>query len=161
MIKIYILVLFLLSISFSQTLQGTEAPLFFAKNLNSPDKKFVQLKSEFDKGNGVVLSFFASWCAPCQQELPFLEKLHEEKGVSLMVVSVDDKFTEKEVALMAKIGVNSPVFHDTYKIISKQYGFTGALPYTVYIDSKGIIQEIKTGFSYEDTTEIRAIIEGL
>ncbi len=146
---------------FSNELINTKAPLFFSKNINSPKKEFVKLQSEIEKGNGVVLAFFASWCAPCKKELPFLESLQTESGVAVIAISLDDRWSETEKKMVADMGFTAPVLHDKYKMISKQYKYEGKLPYTIYIDKSGLIKATSSEYSQSLQNQIKAKVISL
>lgn len=161
MIKSLLFIVTFFSLIFSDELIGTQAPKFFSRNLNSPHKEFVKLQDKVNGGNGVAISFFATWCIHCREELQFLQSTTDSLGVSLLVVSVDDQWDSTGIQLIDSLGITVPLLHDTYKIISKQFGYTGELPYTVYIDTKGVIRAITTGFSKKETENIKSILLSL
>ncbi|MFP4021177.1 MAG: peroxiredoxin family protein, partial [Halanaerobium sp.] len=62
---------------------GMQAPDFTLKNM---DDKEVSL-SDY-RGQKVFLNFWASWCPPCRQEMPDMQKLHEEYGEEVVILAV-------------------------------------------------------------------------
>jgi peroxiredoxin/outer membrane lipoprotein-sorting protein len=77
---------------------GKEADDFKLKDLNG---KKVELKSL--RGNVVVLDFWATWCAPCREEMPHLEKLHREfKDKGLMIVGINTEDAKAARSFMKK-----------------------------------------------------------
>ncbi|MCP4269702.1 MAG: hypothetical protein GY777_29710 [Candidatus Brocadiaceae bacterium] len=68
---------------------------------------------------------------------------------------------ESELSVIDSMGITVPVMYDKYKIISRQFGYTGELPYTIYINKDGVIRNVKTGFSSDDMTEITEIVSSL
>ncbi len=158
-------VILLSFILFSQLLSndliGTQCPTFFSKNKNSLKKEFINVDEKINKGNGTVIVFFASWCKPCRTEIPFLQDIGTEHNTEILLVSVDDRWETDQIELLSELEIKVPVMHDKYKIISKQFGYTGQLPYTVYIDYLGIIREITTGFSEESKNHINSVVETL
>lgn len=115
----------------------------------------------------VVLSFFATYCAPCKRELPLLQKLNEryaDKGLGVLVVSIDkDKDVpggaSKAIADLAeKNHLSFPVLHDRFNIVAKRYGIE-KLPCLYMIDDKGQIAYVNTGytddFSEQLVTEVQ------
>ena len=80
---------------------GSQAPDFKANVLGSN-----QVKTMADyKGQVILLNVWATWCEPCKQELPSLEKLYQEygpKGLKLVAVSIDDFVSEDSIAKFGK-----------------------------------------------------------
>jgi len=93
-------------------------------------------------GKVLVLNFWASWCAPCVEEIPSLEAFHratKDEGVVVLGVSVDAN--EKLYRQFVKrFGVTFPTARDPESDISYRYG-TFQIPETYIIDSKGKVRE--------------------
>lgn len=98
------------------------------------------------KGKPVVINFFASWCLPCREEMPVLEKIvqeYEPKGVVFLGIAVDD--TEvKMKEFINNYGVTFQVGLDKTTAIQKSFGLYG-IPTTYFIDKKGIISYFHSG----------------
>jgi cytochrome c biogenesis protein CcmG/thiol:disulfide interchange protein DsbE len=88
----------------------------------------------------VVLNFWASYCGPCREELPVLQRLHELGGDQLTVLGVDFKDTKPADAL--RLAAESEV---TYASVADPDGVTTtelqviALPMTVFVDGSGTV----------------------
>jgi thiol-disulfide isomerase/thioredoxin len=96
----------------------------------------------------VVLSFFATWCAPCKKEIPFLEKLMDEyegKPVKFYLIDVGEE-PEKVRTYIEQSGVRIPVLIDRYMRTAEKYGAT-ALPRLAVINKDGMIIKLERGFS--------------
>jgi len=94
-------------------------------------------------GKPMVLNFWASWCAPCQSEMPdFNEKFKEHGGeVNFVMVNMTDGVrdtVEKASAFIDKNGFEFPVFYDTSSEAIKAYG-AYSLPTTYFINAQGHI----------------------
>jgi thiol-disulfide isomerase/thioredoxin/outer membrane lipoprotein-sorting protein len=113
-------------------LVGSPVPMI---ELRSADGTTVALKSF--SGQTVLLDFWATWCAPCVDSLPSLEKLHQEAAPKgLVMISIDEDLDPKKAAdLWAKRREPWPNFHATTEII-KQFPDHG-IPYFVLIDGSG------------------------
>jgi len=114
--------------------RGRSAPDF---NLVSLDGKRVKL-SDF-RGKAVLLNFWATWCTPCKQEMPWfvdLQKKYGSEGLVVVGVAMDDSETSKIAEFAGQMGVNYPVLLGTDKV-SEDYGNVQYLPTSFYIDRDG------------------------
>lgn len=103
------------------------------------------------KGKPVLINFFASWCLPCREEMPVLEKMAQEygqKGVIFLGIAIDD--TEPKMKdFVAKYGVTFPVGLDKTATIQKSFGIYG-IPTTYFIDKQGVINYSHSGSVTEE-----------
>lgn len=141
-------------------LSGKSAPDFTLKDTGG---KKVSLSSF--RGKAVVVDFWATWCAPCKVEIPWLEKLHDQyasQGLEILGVSeddldVDDKAKlikeEQEVADSAnKLKINYPVLFDESDV-AKPYGGIDALPTTFFVGRDGKVVAATVGLADRDEIE--------
>ena len=92
------------------------------------------------KGRAVVLNFWATWCAPCKEELPSLQTLHEISGGNPLVIGINVREPASRVSRYLKsTGLDFPVVLDTQGILAKQWGVT-VYPTTVLIGADGKAQ---------------------
>ncbi|MDH4227892.1 MAG: TlpA family protein disulfide reductase [Deltaproteobacteria bacterium] len=141
---------------------GTEAPNF---TLNDMAGKPVSLASY--KGSVVFLDFWASWCAPCKEELPNINKFAEELQGSkfvVLAVSVDKKKSHAE-DFLKKIPSPAPnfiVLHDAASEAVSKYNAM-AMPTSYIIDKKGILRHAHFGYQPGDPgkwkTEVDALLK--
>ena len=95
----------------------------------------------------VVISFFATWCAPCKKEIPYLEKLQTEfsgKDIRFFLIDVGEE-REKIDQYLKQNNTSLTILHDRYKQVSEKFG-ANSLPRLIVIDKQGNIQLIKKGF---------------
>jgi peroxiredoxin len=114
------------------------------------------------KGQVVMLNFWATWCGPCQQEMPLLEQMYRKykpAGFTLVGVSVD-KEAPPVRALLAKRPVSFPVLLDPASQVSKAY-HVDEMPSTVLIDRKGNIRYLHRGYKPGDENEYQDRIRQL
>jgi peroxiredoxin len=116
------------------------------------------------RGRVVLVNFWATWCGPCRQEMPHLNKLYEKykaSGFVLLGVNVDDD-TKQAAGVANKLGVKFPVLPDAEKRVSRQYDLS-AMPSTVLIDRDGKVRYLHRGYQsgYEDTydKQIRELLK--
>jgi peroxiredoxin len=136
-----------------------QAPDFTLRTLDGQ-----KLRLGEQRGRVVLVNFWATWCGPCRQEMPHLNKLYEKyksSGFVLLGVNVDDD-TRQAAGVADKLGVKFPVLPDADKRVSKQYDLS-AMPSTVLIDRDGKVRYLHRGYQsgYEDTydKQIRELLK--
>lgn len=138
--------------------QGTKTPI--AINLSDINgKTFV--KSDY-KGQVTLINFWATWCPPCVEEIPSLNRLNKKmNGFSFELISInyaEDKSTILE--FMNKINVEYPVLLDNSGKFAQRWNVI-AYPSTFVIDSKGhIIYGVNSAIEW-DNPEIIKILKSL
>ncbi len=98
-------------------------------------------------GRGIILSFFASWCVPCRNELPLINSFVDElRNTGITVVLVDVKEDSKTVrALLAELKVDKPVvLSDLSGKTSEKYQVR-FLPTTFFINAGGKVRAVIYG----------------
>jgi peroxiredoxin len=120
------------------------------------------IKLSEQRGNIVLVNFWASWCGPCREELPAFEELYEEyqdMGVEILAVNVDD-VAEKADVLLQDIEVSFPVLYDTSGEVSELYEVR-AMPTTVLIDRDGNVRLLHPGYRKGDEKKYEKAIKML
>ena len=112
------------------------------------------------RGLVVVVNFWASWCSPCRDEAPALERVwqeYEDEGVVFIGVNVND-ITAKAMAFIEEFNITYPNGPDPYDRISRAYHTTG-VPETFLIAKDGRLAEWYRGPITE--ARLRAALEEL
>lgn len=113
----------------------------------------------------IVLSFWATWCAPCLAELPHLDALYQEEqanGLLIVAVNMDEPATQAEVApTAARIGLTMPVVLDTEQRAVALYNRSRNAPMTVVIDKKGQVVRATAGYNPGDEDALAEELRGL
>lgn len=97
------------------------------------------------RGKVVFLNFWASWCAPCREEVPLLTRFQDklgDRGTVLGVTYKDDPEASRDFA--RRFGVNYPSLRDSKLELAPEYG-TRALPETFVVDAKGRLVAVSRG----------------
>lgn len=105
------------------------------------DGNEVKLSDYF--GKPILLNFWASWCGPCQREMPHFEKAYPEykDDITFLIVDLADgvhESTESGKAFIEESGYTFPVYFDTKSEGAVAYGIT-SIPTTLFIDKDGYI----------------------
>ena len=107
-------------------------------------------------GKPIVLNFWASWCGPCQMEMPDFHEKYLEIGedVNFLMVNMTTgrETLESAAAFIEKNGYSFPVFYDTESDAAMTYG-AYSLPTTFFIDADGYAIAQATGAINADTLQ--------
>ncbi len=89
-----------------------------------------------------VITFFASWCTPCESEMPALARFartEAAKGVKIQFIGVDETDPTGGLAFTKRSGVAFPVGSDPYGVVLEDLAAVAALPQTIFVNDKGQI----------------------
>lgn len=123
------------------TTESTQAQQYLAPDFTVYDAQGNPVRLSDYFGKPIVLNFWASWCGPCQREMPDFDEKYRELGdqVQFLMVNMTDGNRETvEIAssFIAQKGYTFPVFFDTQLEAAMTYG-AYSLPMTFFIDSHG------------------------
>ena len=137
---------------------GEAAPSFSLRDISGK-----QVSLEDHKGKVVLINFWATWCGPCQTEMPHLQKMYvdlEEKGFVVLSISVDDARNASKVKpLIKRNGYTFPVLLDKDSSVVNQYNPESVLPYNVLIDKEGNVVWRKASYAPGEEVELRHKVE--
>jgi peroxiredoxin len=106
----------------------------------------------------VLLAFWATWCGPCQTELPLLQEVwerHRKNGFELVSICVDPADTENEVRQMVRrYRYRFPVLMDQETEVSNRFNPTMDLPFSVLVDRHGKIAALHQGYRMGDEVSL-------
>ncbi|HDR7490866.1 TPA: redoxin domain-containing protein [Bacillus cereus] len=120
---------------------GKSAPDFELTKLDGTNVKLSDLK-----GKKVILNFWATWCGPCQQEMPDMEAFYKEHKENVEILAVNYTPSEKgggeeKVSNFIKEkGITFPVLLDKNIDVTTAYKVI-TIPTSYFIDTKGVIQD--------------------
>ena len=125
---------------------------FFANSWQTPDGKTVNTQDW--QGKVLVVNFWASWCPPCVEEMPALDKLQQEflqQNVLFVGIGIDSPSNIREFLSKTPVSYSIAIGGMEGSNLSKQLGNSqGALPYTIIINAKGKATYSKLGKISED-----------
>jgi thiol-disulfide isomerase/thioredoxin len=148
--------------SFGTDLRGKPAPAFSLKDVNG---KTVSLADY--KGHPVVVNFWATYCGPCREEMPWFQEFTQKyagNGQGLVVLGLDleDGVTVEQVKkAAARTAVTYPILMADDKTATS-YSLGDFLPVSFYVDKNGVVVEQTAGVGSKDQMEasVRKIVGG-
>ena len=128
---------------------GNPAPDFDTVDLNGDIWSLSKLQ-----GQVVFVNFWATWCAPCREEMPSMQRLYTKMPADKfkMIALFNNDKPAPVKNFIAKLGITIPILSDEYNIIGTKYGLTG-VPETFIVDKKGVIREKFIGPAQWDSPE--------
>lgn len=132
---------------------GMQAPDFTLTNMNGEEVSLSDYQ-----GQKVFLNFWASWCPPCKKEMPDMQKLHENYGDQLKILTVNIGESKSATAnFMMQNKLNFTVLLDKNKSTAQNYLVRG-IPTSYFLDENGEITEKVVGaVNYEKMLELNNI----
>ena len=134
-----------------------DAPDFTLKSLEGSN-----LRLEEYRGQVVLINFWASWCGPCRQEMPLLDRLHhryEDTGFAVLGVNVEGEVAPAQ-EIVDKTNVTFPILIDDGQKVSDMYNLQ-AMPTTVVVDRDGVIRYIHPGYKPGDEAKYVEVVKKL
>ena len=134
-----------------------EAPDFTLKSLEGSN-----LRLEEYRGQVVLINFWASWCGPCRQEMPLLDRLHhryEDTGFAVLGINVEGEAAPAQ-EIVDKTKVTFPILIDEGQAVSELYNLE-AMPSTVVVDRDGIVRYIHRGYKPGDEAKYVEVVKQL
>jgi len=129
-------------------LMGRKAPDF---ELTAASGESVRLADY--AGMPVVVNFWATWCRPCLEEMPLLDRRYEGYRQKMMVLAVNYEEDAQVVQdFAAEADLRFPILIDSGGAVIKQYQVYG-LPTTYFLDAQGVVQAVHLGQLSEKTLD--------
>jgi len=123
------------------------------------------------RGQVVIMSFWATWCAPCLAEMPHLEQMYKDLGdhnadgtqdFTVLSISIDDARDRSKIKpLIRSKQLSFPVLWDRGSQVSSIYNPSGSAPLTIIIDQEGNLVETIPGYTAGEECEVRQKVLGL
>ncbi|MFZ5861964.1 MAG: peroxiredoxin family protein [Nitrospirota bacterium] len=138
---------------------GKKAPDFTLKRSTGGNVKLSELR-----GRVVLVNFWATWCTPCKEELPYFNVLYRRyQNLGLEVLGVNiDKVSSQASHLSAALGLSFPVLLDPAGSTSDLYQIR-SMPTTFVVAKDGTLRHVHWGFGPADPdryeSEIRALLK--
>lgn len=131
------------------TTAASGAPDFTLPSIDGPN-----LRLQEQRGQVVMINFWATWCGPCRVEMPHLARLYDKyrgSGFTVLAVNIDED-PYKAASLAKQLGMRFPVLLDREKKVSRLYDLS-TMPSTILVDREGRVRYVHRGYrdGYEET----------
>ena len=107
----------------------------------------------------LVVNLFASWCGPCEAEMPILEDFHDQYGDQVELIGIDHKDPNRGAAenLVEETGVTYRLLDDSRGDLDAAPPFpaTRGLPFLAFVDAEGTV----TNMQYVEITSVEQLVE--
>lgn len=134
---------------------GAPAPQFTLPDRQGNDWNLAELR-----GQVVFVNFWATWCPPCREEMPSMQRLADrmpKDKFKMLAVLNRDTLANADL-FIKKIGVTIPILNDMGNNVGQMYGITG-LPETFIIDKKGVLREKFIGPAQWDSPQFVQMLQ--
>ena len=114
------------------------------------------------RGSVVVVDFWASWCEPCAEAMPALERIYQQyRGQGLVVIGVSEDDAEPNAqSFLSRTRVSFPVMLDRNHTIANRYR-PPTMPTSFVIDRRGVVRHVHSGYRAGDAAALERQIRDL
>ena len=157
--RFLIIFIFLTSYSFANEVTDIKNLIINKKlkkydNLTFLDAKKRQVNINDYQGNLIILNFWATWCAPCKEEMPSLDQLQKNKNLEnlkIFPINVGQETVEKVTKFFKDLNIqNLDLYFDSPVTLAKKVGLRG-IPTTVLLNKEGLeFARIVGSINFED-----------
>jgi peroxiredoxin len=134
-----------------------------AADFTAPGLGGSQVRLGAERGKVVLLNFWATWCPPCKEEMPSMERLYrrfQARGFTILALSIDAGGQEAVEAFAKRLGLTFPIGLDPRLEIANLYTVRG-LPTSFLIDRSSWITAVAIGPRDWDSRAAHAVVEVL
>ena len=133
-----------------------------AKDFTLPSNKGENIRLADLRGQVVMINFWASWCGPCRQEMPLLDKLSQRyapAGFTLLSINTEENKADAD-KFLSETPVTFPVLYDSKQKVSEMYK-VDAMPSTVIIDCDDNMSYLHRGYVAGDEKTYKSRVKKL
>ena len=157
--RILIIFIFLLTNSFANETNDIKNLVINKELKKYDDLTFLDVKNKqinlkAYKGNLIILNFWATWCAPCREEMPSLDLLQKNKNLDnlkIFPINVGEEKVDKVSSFFKDLKINNlNLYFDSSVNLTKKFGLRG-IPTTILLNKDGLeFARIVGSIDFED-----------
>lgn len=143
--------LFMMAVLATGLVRAGQAPDF-----TLPDGEGVERSLSDQRGSVVMINFWASWCAPCREEMPELERIwrdYRDRDFMLWGINLD-RSAEVADEFLEEMALSFPILYDPDHEVPDLYEVPG-MPTTVLVDRDGTLRHVNHGYRSGDEDKYR------
>ena len=133
----------------AQIESNVDTTTLLAAELLESQEPLVEARVQDKLGELTLVNFWASWCAPCREEMPMFEAMYrKENNTGFQVIGVAIDSPAKTQAMLDSMDISYPILYAErtgMQIMESVGNPNGLLPYTLLLNSKGGVLEQKVG----------------
>ena len=129
--------------------------------LTTLDKDAPQSIAQF-KGKVTYVDFWASWCGPCEQSFPYMNRLQSDlkgKGLEVVAINLDENLDDAR-QFLTRVPARFTVVRDSQQTCAQDFGVK-AMPSSYLIGRDGVVKAVHLGFKPGEAAEFRREVEAL
>lgn len=124
---------------------GSPVKDFTLQSLDGQNVRLADLQ-----GKPVVMNFWATWCAPCEEEMPLLNQYAEKYADRMVVLGVNYAETEQQInEFLVETPVSFPILLDATSTVTDDY-YVRSFPMTFFVDAEGVLRAQHLGMLSEN-----------
>jgi len=139
-------------------LAADQAPEFTLRDINGKQVSLADFSDQV-----VLISFWATWCTPCQAEMPHLQRFFEtygDQGFTVLSVNTDDARSSSQVKPLVKSkGLTFPVLLDRETAVVALYNPAKTLPFAVLLGKDGAIAQVFQGYTPGEEVHVEEAVK--
>ena len=123
----------------SSELIGSPAPTTVLRDLSGHEFQLTKFR-----GKPLVVNFWATWCPPCIEEMPMLDRAHRQGDISVVAIASDDASDVRAFTAANKLKLTVVLEADAGGI-NRLLDVPATIPYSVFFDREGKVSAVKHG----------------
>ncbi len=156
--RAFLVTLFLALLTAGSAFAADKAPEFTLRDINGKQVSLTDFSDQV-----VLISFWATWCTPCQAEMPHLQRFYDTyqaQGFTVLSINTDDARSSSQVKPLVKSkGLTFPVLLDRETSVVAMYNPAKTLPYAVLLDKDGSIGKVFQGYTPGEEVHVEEAIK--
>lgn len=134
---------------------GTLAPDFTLRSAGGPNLRLAELRGEV-----VLLAFWGTWCRPCREQLPALDRLRARHPAAVVLAVAIDEDPAYAAEVATRLRTQLRVLHDDERAAAQRYQLD-AVPTLIVLDRDGRVQHVARALDDAALAAVELTLKGL